>query len=135
MYKVKSNLGRHQHLAHMHATKKTKTSKHLNSVQMVPLHVTHTAGAAADTQGVRLGKGETAAGLSALLKASNTKTRTTGAQDSRRQGRNGFKSLKNSLKQIPCLSNICGVTVQITSKVPNQELSTFYTEVDILESI
>lgn len=119
----------------MHATKKTKTPKHLNSVQMVLLHVTHTAGTAADIQEVRLGKGESGAGLSVLLKASNTKTSTTGAQDSRRQGRNGFKSLKNSLKQIPCLPNICDVIVQITSKVSNQELSTFYTEIDILESI
>lgn len=116
----------------MHATKKTKTPKHLKSVQIVPLHVTHTAGTA-DTQEVRVGK-ETGAGLLALLKASNTQTRTNGTQYSRRRGRNHFKSLKNSLKQKPCLSNICGVTVQITSKVPNQELSTFYTEVNI-ESI
>lgn len=107
--------------------------KHLNSVQIVPLHMTHTTVTAADTQGVRMGKGETGAGLSVVLKASNTKTRTAGAQDSKRQGRSDFKLLKNSLKQIPCLSTICGVIVQTTSKVLNQELSTFYTEGDILE--
>lgn len=58
--------------------------------------MTHTTVTAADTQGVRMGKGETGAGLSAVLKASNTKTRTTGAQDSKRQGRSDFKLLKNS---------------------------------------
>lgn len=42
----------------MHATKKTETPKHLKSVQIVPLHVTHTAGTAADTQEVRIGKGD-----------------------------------------------------------------------------
>lgn len=42
----------------MQATKKTKTPKHLKSVQIVSLHVTHTGGTAADTQEIRIGKGD-----------------------------------------------------------------------------
>lgn len=97
----------------MHATKKTKTPKHLKSVQIVPLHVTHTAGTAADTQEVRIGKGDRSrpTGLAKGKQHPNPDKWNSGFQKVREKS---LQVTEELIKTNPLLINICGVTVQIT---------------------
>ena len=60
-----------------------KKTKKPDLVQIIPPHVTHTAGTARYTEGVSVGNGGAGASLLVLLKASSTKTLTTGAWDSK----------------------------------------------------
>lgn len=61
-----------------------------------------------------------------LVRHQNHADWSLGFQKAREE--DGFKSLTSSLRQIPCLSNIGGVTVQIPTQVPSQALSIFYTK-------